>query len=330
MSLGFHSSTHQQHTPPVKSFIEFQRMPSRANAANVAPSNEEEEAVGEYGVDRIFTYTAICASGLLVSTFVVLSSLRVDIWNADVWGRAKNSTYCEPPQPHSVQEPINSWSNVIYIAVGAYALVDVGPVHSIRHAKQVLFFFNIAVVLFLLGGSSFLFHASFARVWRDADKLFTRAVPIALCGYSVFQFTSGWAATLVLACTLVFEGLALNFRSVPVFGVTLTTLILVELVMKPVLKRTTFASWGISVCSILLFFIGYAFRELEVSGRLCLFSAWFQPHSVWHVLTGIACGLQLRVWKRTSKCALPPDPSLIVIQPRLDLPTRRSFGRAAR
>ena len=67
----------------------------------------------------------------------------------------------------------------------------------------------------------------------------------------------------------------------------------------PQLDFTTYPSlifWSILSLLILYFVMSYSFRELEVSGKMCLYSAWFQPHAVWHVGTAISAALQLHAW----------------------------------
>ena len=56
-------------------------------------------------------------------TYVGISAAPNSLWDRKSWGKQKQSGGCEPLQRDSaVREPINSWSNLIYTLVGAWAL----------------------------------------------------------------------------------------------------------------------------------------------------------------------------------------------------------------
>ena len=234
----------------------------------------------------VAVFVASFLSVASVASFVALSVLPQDVWQ--LWD-ARNSSYCEPPQTGSVQEPINAWSNVAYIIIGARTV-------SARHTldRDVAFFTLIGLTLLLLGQASFLFHASFARTWRRTDSALTRAMPIALLGFSCARLVREWR--VVFALTLFAQSLCFDWKSTTVFLATLVPLAMIELVGLPLLGRTSWRRWRWSGLSLFAFLASWLVRELEVRRVLCLFSTWFQPHSLWHVGTAFAVYTQLRAW----------------------------------
>ena len=291
MSLGFHSV-------PVEIQREIQRHRMRSTQVTTIPLASlpgDPSTAGRKCAGARFTgYALICVS---LTSFVVLSTLQTNIWTQSHWGGIKNSSYCEPPAPFSIREPINSWSNTVYL------IVSVGIFRRLRYAtdvevvKRQFFLATIALTFVGLSVSSFYFHASFVRGWRSADKAFTRAAPIALFGYCLFRLTQGWLANGLFAATVIVQSLAFMWGSQPVFIVTISGLVLIELVVRPVRRWSSAQAWLLSATSLLLFGVSFAIRELEVSGELCLFSVWFQPHAVWHVGTAAASALQLYAWR---------------------------------
>ncbi len=243
---------------------------------------------------RWIGYGMITAS--LIS-FTAISALQTNIWLQPHWGGIRNSSYCEPPAPFSIQEPINAWSNTVYFGVSFSVFRRLKDVRDPEALKRQAFLVTIALTFIGLAISSFYFHASFVRSWRSADKAFTRAVPIGLFGYCISRFLYGWLSTIVFGLTLIVQSLSFMWGTQPTFIITISGLICIELIVRPVLRLSSVWSWICSACSLVLFLVSYIIRQLEVSGELCLFSNWFQPHAIWHFGTGLASALQLYVWR---------------------------------
>lgn len=261
-----------------------------------------------------------------LAIFAVLTSLTENIWDPAVWGRVGNTSWCEPDRPGSVREVVNSWSNVGYLLVGIYAFWITGR----KTTSGVWRAFGpiVGASLFALGIASFLFHASVVRVWRKADGTLTRAVPIALFGFGVALLVHkrtphGTIAVWVL--TLGAMASAYWLSSPPTFGVTVGGLALWELGVRPLLGTSTRGTWLISCAALVMFALSYLVWHLERAGTLCLYHAWFQPHSVWHVGTAVAVALQLTAWWRQQDATLLPVASSSST-PRVPTMERRARG----
>ena len=293
MSLGFHSVPFEIHRHHSTQRVTIPHAPVYSSAPDPTTTLEVVQHKRCAWV-RFTGYVLIFVS---LASFAAMTSLQTNVWTQSYWGGIKNSSYCEPPAPFSIREPINSWSNA------AYLIVSFGIFRRLRHSEDVevlkrqLFLATIALTFVGLAVSSFYFHASFVRGWRTADKAFTRATPIALFGYSLFRLTRGCVANVLFGATVIAQSLAFMWGSQPVFIVTISGLVCIELIVRPIRRWSSSQVWLLSATSLAVFGLSFAIRQLEVSGELCLFSVWFQPHSVWHIGTSVASALQIYAWR---------------------------------
>ena len=236
--------------------------------------------------------------------------------------------YCEPLHNESaLMEPINSWSNLVYSGVGAgscgLAVNDVlrspSPLSCVsfpfgpRLPENPLLGFICGLSWVGLGLTSFLFHASHKEIWWQLDVGFTNAVVVCAVCWSVLSQSlqlckpshrNAAVASVAMAALLVLtDALLFVFKFELEASVTVTILIALlaffEIVAQPLLDGKSRRQWCLTIAAFLSMLVAYVVRSLEVEwGRpLCLYSEWFQPHAVWHVLTGTAIALIVIAWR---------------------------------
>lgn len=265
----------------------------RAKRSTALPVIHKEAPPSPFPTQTALGITLVLLVCPIIS-FSVLTSLPDNMWEDDTgtWGRVRNSSYCEPSNDAtpSVREPINSWTNVAFLVVAVLIGTDAARV---RDARRRAFLVLLACVMAGLGVSSFYFHASFVKAWREADITFTKMGPVVLLGFSLSNLLPERVWPVVFLVTLACVGVSSVWSAVFTFATTVSLTTILELGVRPVYKSEGFftQTWWIAVFALSCFVLAFVVRELEVSGPLCLHSVWFQPHSVWHVANAIAVRL---------------------------------------
>lgn len=238
-------------------------------------------------------FAAVFVLIIPLSSFVVLSSLSVDIWDDLKWGEQRNTEYCERVAHASVKEPINAWTNIAFVLAGASILDRVSVQDPEFVALTVL-----GITLVALGQFSFLFHASHIRVWQKADASLTKAVPVVLLAYalssllSTMRFTNHAVPVMIAALALLIIGSSLEYDFV--FPATLAPTFMLILAESVYFKNKT-RSQMVGILSVFALFLGaFICRRLEVTGRWCDADAIIQPHALWHVGSALAVYVHVR------------------------------------
>lgn len=285
----------------------------------------------------------------LIMCFVIQLQ-PASIWS--VYAEPSGGSYCERRRPDSaVLEPINSWSNLVYVIVGAWALgcsvsdalarrarstelstelstakatvVRRPDVGELRAHPLISLLFGLSWCL--LGLGSFLFHASYRKPMQWMDVAMTVAAPISMACWSASSIALfhipplrrrpaavAWAtAALILLLDVIYAVLRQRMSATTWMATAIAVLIFLEGFVQPAIAVSSWAHRASVWCAAGFMLAAYLIREAEVStawGRpLCLYSAWFQPHAVWHVFSGIAMGLMLGVWRMKP----PPMPDCL-------------------
>lgn len=199
-----------------------------------------------------------------------------------------------------IREPQNTWSNLAFVAGGAYLLL------FIRRSRSRL----VGAILIGVGMASFMYHAAASRPIRNYDvgaMYAVLGVTALLClGVFLPRFARWLDQRALVAGVLCVAAAAIvtverNWR---VWGVKPFALLIVTEVASAVLIGTLlFVAWRtprrdvrIAIALSLGFYtIAAACHTGDRPGSwLCVPGYWIQPHAVWHVLS--AAALVLAVW----------------------------------
>lgn len=273
---------------------------------------------------------AACAPLLLVLVlYVAVQASPAALWSQG-WGKQKSTGACEPLQEASaVREPINAWSNLAYGVCGAIALTDALADRKsrglaaghLRSAPEVSVLFGVSWLA--LSACSFLWHAANVRGWQHADVGATLAATLCLTGWSVCsvclyhwpsarrhpRLCRGATVSLVLLLDALFAAYKWQLELTELMVGAMSVLVLVEGGVQPALAARSWRHRLLVAGAALAFGGSYCFRQAEAKKffglrkPLCLHSAWFQPHAVWHLGTALAIALLHRAWR----LPLPPD-----------------------
>lgn len=227
-----------------------------------------------------------------------------------------------------IRQPLNSWSNFVYLWVALvflrFAAHDRARKEKGVSAPNLLSHHPILTVVFagfayLLFVGSFLYHASLLYVSQKLDMSGTFGAMFCVLAYAFLRL---WPVWLPQAKTwsekiygAVFGGtvgllvIYFNFfwhleEVIPaalVPPLTCTMLLIYSLKTKHTHRwRWLFAAFALSQ-------IAYLFRQLDVAKILCLpNSLIWQGHALWHILTGLAW-LTVYCFFRTERPVSLPD-----------------------
>lgn len=191
------------------------------------------------------------------------------------------STRCGPlAERAAVQQPLNAWSNLAFLFVGALALRR--PVSALA----ALF----AVSCALLAAGSFLFHATITREMQWLDMVGTYAAIVAVIArgaVAAFGVRPAAAIAAALAADLLF---AIFKWSIPS---TVALPLLLGVLAVPIARVTREGrrSLRAALLPVLLMAVALLFRQLDVAGIWCLpESRFYQGHALWHLLTAASLG----------------------------------------
>ncbi len=216
----------------------------------------------------------------LVAAAVAAAFPSAEIWQG--FTPADCAEYCEHSHRcgslstrASIQQPLNTWSNLGFLLVGALAIART------RDAGGLLFGAGCGV----LAAGSFLFHASVTREFQWLDVVGMYAALAAVAARAVHDAGRiGWRIVLP-AYAAVLLALALYKWMLP------TTLVLVALASIAssglvVLGREGRTTLRAGVAPLALIAIAFVVREADVKRWLCWpDSVLYQGHALWHLLS---------------------------------------------
>ncbi|MEZ5278514.1 MAG: ceramidase domain-containing protein [Opitutaceae bacterium] len=193
-----------------------------------------------------------------------------------------------------VREPQNTWSNLAFVAVGAY-LVAIGSnrVRGLAGAS-----------LICVGIGSFLYHASASRTLRHVDVAAMYGLYFATSALAVGSFHGvvgrlfDRRISVVVIGTILFGAGAATARNWVVFGVkplALTNLtfvaatLLIGAVTVAVLRRKSRRVTLKGIGAVALFGMAVVFQVGDrPGGWLCNPGAAIQAHAMWHVFSALS------------------------------------------
>ena len=240
----------------------------------------------------------------------------VSIWDDFVPARElANPAYAEAVYPESIfRTRANTWSNLAFVFVGLYAIAL--AVWDMRRApgpdapyvvQQPVLSLLFGVACCYLGFGSGIFHASLTRWGQQLDvaAMYSPLVVIVAIHWArwVPRIGAGpraiptWpvfaAAVVVISALLYVYKWELSSRQVML---TLIALIGTGCALDAVTRRFSFQLRWLTVAFISLV-VAYWFRQMDVEGKLTGPDAWYQGHSVWHVLTSVTLGAMVLLYR---------------------------------
>mmetsp|Transcript_99846 Transcript_99846/g.311029 ORF Transcript_99846/g.311029 Transcript_99846/m.311029 type:complete len:339 (+) Transcript_99846:87-1103(+) len=290
---------------------------------------------------------ALCALGGVAAASLVLGLLAA-FGTGEFWGPPGRSAFCEGADARGwVRQRANSWSNLSYVAAGCWALGRAAEgrlrrasvsraVRSEQPSPAVAARLPCALSVAMglssvaLGLGSFLFHASLTRFWQQADVaamywamnaalavtcwrwLFICRPTAPLYGPRVLLPLLG----LVAVADGVMFALKWKLSATVVFSAQVGTVIVSELLCScaspPAARRRTLPIAAVAIAAGLSGFLfqrlGIHHKKRGTGGGFCAeWSAW-QPHALWHVLTGIALLLlhEIQIGPTLEDAGAPP------------------------
>ncbi len=246
---------------------------------------------------------------------IVLSTLTAGIvfvlWkDVNVWASFRPSSelhdpaYNETTHVASVfRTRANTWSNLAYVYAGLY-VIAIGLGDSFRPRTRgegilpstppLTIYFGLACCL--LGVGSGIFHASMTRWGQHLDVVSMYLPLLALIAACVSRWAPrlgqggfpSWPIT-VGASLVVWAYLVVNkweMSSTNVLGTLIVAVGALSVIDWAFFKRRYAIGWLLA--ALTLFLLAFWFRALDVAGRFSGPDAWWQGHSVWHVLTALS------------------------------------------
>ena len=216
--------------------------------------------------------------------------LAAPLRSAEVWSGLTPGVcaeYCEAStrcgllsSRAAIQQPLNAWSNLSYLFVGALAL------RRPLRPSAALFSASCAV----LGVGSFLFHAAVTTEFQWLDMVGTYAVLVAVLARGVvvaFGVAERVAMGVALAADLLFS----IFKWQVDAFIALPALIVAVSVPMASLVRAGRRAVSTALLPLLLMGVAFALRQLDVAHIGCFpDSRLFQGHALWHILTAASLG----------------------------------------
>jgi hypothetical protein len=229
---------------------------------------------------RPWLSAALATAMVAAATFAALAALP----SGAVWSRLTPgdcAEYCEAStrcvalaERAVVQQPVNTWSNLAYLFVGALAW------RRRPAPTRALFVASCAA----LAAGSFLFHATVTREMQWLDMVGTYAVLVAVLARGTSRAFACADARVALAALAAMALIAVFKWSIDAW-VALPLLLVACAVPTVAWVRAGHVSARRALAPLGLFAAAFAFRQLDVTRVVCAPEGWLQGHALWHVGT---------------------------------------------
>jgi glycerol-3-phosphate O-acyltransferase / dihydroxyacetone phosphate acyltransferase len=214
------------------------------------------------------------------------------------FGSGSEFSDCERRNDGFLEQDVNAWSSLAYVAIGLIIAREVWTTRLPRAAGA------LAVVVTLEGVGSWLYHGEAGDVSQALHD-----VPL----IGMLAYVAGWhvgrlfdiADRLAVVATIIGMAIGAVLFAVssgstnPVVGMLVVVTVAAELVAS---RRHIDAVWTMPV--VVLVAVALAFWVAGTSASpVCEPDTWLQPHAVWHVLTAVLA----LVWIDRSTAVLRPE-----------------------
>lgn len=189
---------------------------------------------------------------------------------------------CERGLARIPQQPVNTYTNLAYLAAGAYAFFDL--------ATPAAFAFLVTMTYLCVGSA--LYHGTSTH-W--AGMLDVTGIYAVFSGLAVYALTAllGWNEVWSVVAVLVLAGLASyvlseRFRKDMILKIGMFLGATYALLAARMAMSGGWSQWPLPVASLALFALGFLVWNLD---RRRIFPILGWGHGLWHVLTAAACAV---------------------------------------
>ncbi|CAG0962305.1 hypothetical protein GPROT1_00902 [Gammaproteobacteria bacterium] len=230
---------------------------------------------------------AVLLSAIALAAF---SALSID-WA--VWRPATcmpTASFCETIGDGAIRQPINTWSNLAFVWVGAFIAFSATPDRPLRRSHALI----LAFACVGIGLGSWFYHAtlSFVGQWLDVMSMYLLGVFMVLYAaarlnpMSERSFAVGYAIiNVALGMLLIVWPEARRY----LFGILIASALILEAILHRRKQTTLQAKWLIAALGV--YVVAQVIWTLDLNHLVCYPTSVLQGHAVWHVLTALSAGL---------------------------------------
>lgn len=211
-----------------------------------------------------------------------------------------NVKWCEERLCAWINEPLNAWSNLIYLIIGLY-LIYLSKKHKNR------FELPFGLVIFFMGAMSFVFHATnnfFTQILDFIGMFFFIYLLLTISLLKLKVISQKIVLPFYFSLIIASIGLIYLMRSM---GLPYQSLILIGsfgiLITQVMIYKKLKDRYPLKhlVSIIILFGIAVGFSYADVSRLWCTPESHFlQGHAIWHLFSGLGCWSAYKLFKTQS------------------------------
>lgn len=250
--------------------------------------------------------TRLAHSPIFLIVLITLATLPLlalpNVWQS--WQPASclpNNCFCEASVDAFIVQPINTYTNLIYVFIGL-AILSHAPTHHARanlmyQQRAIPIVFGAATIA--IGAGSFFYHASltFVGQWFDLMGMYL-LINLALL-YNLARLRKLAGTHFAIAYVALNTTLGMALVIVPsirreIFGALMLATIALEIWIQRTRRPRIETRWF--VAALASFFAGYGIWLLDNARILCAPTSWIQGHAIWHLLTALSAGLLYRYY----------------------------------
>jgi hypothetical protein len=205
--------------------------------------------------------------------------------------------FCEAIGNGVVRQPIDAYSNIVYVLAGLFILISLFRTRKDRNPypktsdlpRTILIIFGLATIA--IGIGSFLYHASFTFIGMEMDDDSMYLVASFLLLFSLSYFKDITRKMFIFYYPFINIILALIIYLLPAIrGDLFAFIIMIVLytLQKAIKKKIVFGNLRYLVISVGLFLLGYMFWIPDYKKIYCHPNGLFQGHALWHVFSAIS------------------------------------------
>lgn len=185
-----------------------------------------------------------------------------------------------------IRQPANAWTNIFYVIIAAVIL------KSVRHRGDASLMYSFSTAAFLVGVTSFLYHASNAFFFQFFDLTSMYLFSGLLISFNLYRFRVLGRSMIVPAAVLlvIFSSLLLFIirgrAGAVIFGVEILIIIFQEIRLN---KKNPPPSYMGFHTALALFLFAWLIWITDFSGYT-FFSAdnhFMQGHGLWHIINSL-------------------------------------------
>ena len=257
---------------------------------------------------------AVAVVTAALSLALVVAAARWGWLGPDV---GRGDGFCEAAHAGLVRQPVNTWSNLAFVAAGIAVAWYAGDRPRLGHTLGAHpgLATAYAVLVVLLGPGSMAMHATQSDLGGHLDLLSMFAVSGFALAYALMRFLRRGPGLLAVVFTAgVVAGMAVQLRggSVPVLGhvgnaafaVQLLTAVGLEVAL--VRRRSPHQDVAFGLAALLVLTSAFAIWTTGKRGHAwCDPERLLQQHGVWHVLCAVSAYLLFRHYAAERAVAAP-------------------------